>query len=100
MVTLSDLSQPSACRLGLVPRWYYQKINRMSKPDVNLNDLTAAERLQLIEEVWDSLSDDSWTIPLTEAQIAEIERRLAEYRRDGDPGQPWREVLDALEERR
>ena len=72
----------------------------MSKPDVNLDDLTAAERLQLIEELWDSLSDDPSAIPLTDAQIAELERRLAEYRRDGDPGQPWRKVLDALQERR
>ncbi len=94
--------RPPASELGLLlaPRWWCRKINEMSKPDVNLNDLTAAERLQLIEELWDSLSDDPSAIPLTDAQIAELERRLAEYRRDGDPGQPCHEVLDALEERR
>ncbi len=72
----------------------------MSKPNLDIQNLIAEERLALIEELWDSLSDDPSSVPLTDAQVAELERRLAEYRQDQDPGQPWREVLDALEERR
>ncbi len=46
--------------------------------------LSPAERLGLIEQLWDSLDHDQ--IPLTEPQRAELDRRLAtleEDRRDG-----------------
>jgi hypothetical protein len=29
--------------------------------------------------------------------IEELERRLEAYHQDGDPGRPWREVLEELE---
>ena len=41
--------------------------------------LTVAERLQLIEEIWNSISNDESEIALTSAQQEEIERRLASY---------------------
>jgi hypothetical protein len=38
-------------------------------------------------------------MPLTPDLAAELRRRRDEYRRDGDPGQPWREALDDIEQR-
>ena len=34
---------------------------------------------------------------LIAAQAEELDRRLDAYRQEGDPGRPWREVLDELE---
>ena len=71
----------------------------MSHPKFDFSELTPDERIQLAEDLWDSLDDRPEILPLTEAQTREIDRRLADYRRDGDPGQPWDAVLDRIEAR-
>jgi putative addiction module component (TIGR02574 family) len=72
----------------------------MAKRAADFSDLTVEEKLQLIEELWDSVADDPQAVPLTDAQAEELDRRLDAYRQDGDPGRPWREVLDELESQR
>jgi putative addiction module component (TIGR02574 family) len=69
----------------------------MAKRAPDFSDLTVEERLRLIEDLWDSVADDPDAIPLTDAQAEELDRRLQAYRQEGDPGRPWREVLDELE---
>jgi len=54
--------------------------------------LTVAERLQLIEEIWNSISDDESEIALTSAQQEEIERRLASYTDIKNQGKSWQEI--------
>jgi len=39
----------------------------MSKPALNIDDLTPEERLRLIEELWDSLNEKPGAVPLTNA---------------------------------
>ncbi len=51
-------------------------------------------RLQLVERVWDSLVDAGHVPALTEAQKAEIDRRLAEDDASPDDVIPW-EVVKA-----
>ena len=72
----------------------------MAKRASDFSNLTVEERLQLIEDLWDSVADDPQAVPLTEAQVEELDRRLDAYRQDGEPGRPWREVLDELESQR
>ena len=67
----------------------------MSEPSVDITRLTSAERLRLLERLWDSLSDDE--VPLTANQRAELDRRLDDLDREGPRGIPWGEVLDRLE---
>ena len=67
----------------------------MSEPAINIGQLSAEERLRLIEQLWDSLSDDQ--VPLTAAQRQELDRRLDDLEREGPRGIPWEEVLDRLE---
>jgi len=40
--------------------------------------LSAAERLELVEELWDSIADDDAALALTNEQREDLERRLAE----------------------
>ncbi len=54
--------------------------------------LNPAERLQLVEDIWDSLIDLPDSIPVTPAQRAELDRRLAKYRNDPHGAIPWDEV--------
>lgn len=58
----------------------------------NLDDLLTldvASRLALIAKLWDSVVDDSQTLPITESERELLERRLKED--DDDPGAaiPW-----------
>ena len=59
--------------------------------------LSPEERLELIEELWDSLSEED--IRLTSEQLEELERRRARLEREGPRGRPWRDVLGDGEKR-
>jgi putative addiction module component (TIGR02574 family) len=39
--------------------------------------LSVAERIQLVEDLWDSIAADSGAAPLTETQMAKLDHRLA-----------------------
>lgn len=64
----------------------------------DFSHLTAAERVELAEELWDSLAEIQGPLPLTEPQAEELDRRLAEYREDRDPGTPWAEAMSKIDE--
>ena len=59
--------------------------------------LSVDERLALIAALWDSLDDDQ--IPLTAAQQAELERRLATLESDRAEGVSWDVLKAELEQR-
>lgn len=59
--------------------------------------LTVAERLTLIDELWESL--DPQDIPLTDAQKAEVDLRLATVDEDIKHGIPADELLAKLKQR-
>ncbi len=53
--------------------------------------LSPEERIELAEELWDSLAEED--IVLTPEQLEELEQRRARLERDGPRGRPWRDVL-------
>ncbi|MGO8953292.1 MAG: addiction module protein [Rhodomicrobium sp.] len=59
--------------------------------------LPAAERLAIIAALWDSI--DEGHAPLTPAQAAEIDRRLASFEADRADVMTWEEFRAGLEER-
>ncbi len=71
----------------------------MSKSAININALSAEERLELLEQLWESLSQAPESVPLTEAQRAELDRRLDDLEREGVTGIPWEEVLQQIRRR-
>jgi putative addiction module component (TIGR02574 family) len=62
-----------------------------------IEQLSVAERVQLAEEIWDSIAATPDLLPLTEAQRAELDRRLALH--EGEPNRtiPWDEVRAKLQ---
>jgi putative addiction module component (TIGR02574 family) len=68
----------------------------MSKRHLDIVSLTPEERLDLLEELWDSLAATPEAIPLTGTQRAELDRRLDDLEREGPVGIPWDEVLDRI----
>ena len=59
----------------------------------DLRKLPLDERIQLVEDLWDSIAADQNALPLTAEQRAELDRRLDAYEADGDPGRPAEEVI-------
>jgi len=66
--------------------------------NVNIQSLTAEERLALIGDIWDSLTLDD--LPLSDAQRDELDRRLGESADDSAAGIPWEDVLQQIRDRR
>ncbi len=66
--------------------------------DFDFSQLSAAERVRLALDLWDSLepADIEAAVALTPAQAAELDHRVAEMDRDGDPGLPWEAVLERV----
>jgi len=75
----------------------------MTRPTVNLDDLTPEEQLDLLEELWDRLSQHPAGIPLSDAQQAELDRRLdaleENVRAGRSLGRPWPDVRERLKSR-
>ena len=70
----------------------------MAAPRLDFSHLTPDERLQLVEDLWDSLAVGTpEAVPVPEWHAREVERRLAAYRQDGNRGRPWGEVLDEID---
>ena len=67
----------------------------MATPAFDFSHLSPAERIQLAEDLWDSLPAEA--LPLTPAHSEELSRRRDALRQDGLPGQPWREALEDIE---
>lgn len=61
----------------------------MVKPNPDFDDLTVAERIQLAEDLWDSVRNAPEVLELTEAQREELDRRLAQHRADPDSTVSW-----------
>ena len=70
-------------------------LNAMSTIDIA--KLSPEERLELLEQLWDSLSPEA--VLMTDAQKEELDRRLDELDREGPVGIPWNEVLDRIRNR-
>jgi putative addiction module component (TIGR02574 family) len=54
------------------------------------------ERMQLVEDIWDTLVDDLAVLPVTAAQAEELDLRLEAYAKDGNPGIPWEQLKAEL----
>ena len=61
-----------------------------------LLNLSVAERIELVEDLWDSIVQRPDELAVTEAQKAELERRLARYAQGQTNTRPWQEVKEDL----
>jgi putative addiction module component (TIGR02574 family) len=59
---------------------------------LGLDRLSVPERLQLLQELSDSLGADAPESPLSDAQKQELDRRLAALDADPSAVRPWDEV--------
>ena len=70
----------------------------MRNQECDFSRLSIAERIELAEDLWDSIPESA-DIPLTDAQRTELDRRLADLEQYPDAGEPWEVVRARLYER-
>ncbi len=69
-------------------------IARSTPANLGLEEMSVADRLDLIGVIWDSIASHPEQIPLTDAQKQELDRRLAAHRANPSKVTPW-EVIKA-----
>ncbi len=67
-----------------------------SLQELGIDRLSAQERLDLIAAIWDSLSDDLESLPLSDSQQRMLESRLAAPEANPGAGSTWEEVKARL----
>lgn len=58
--------------------------------------LSAAERIQLAEQIWESLRGTPHLVPCTDAQRAELDMRFADAQANPDVESSWAEAKERL----
>ena len=72
-------------------------MSTITKTDV-LN-LSVPERIILVEDIWDSVSEVPDAVVLTEEQKSELDRRLDAYHKNPGEGSPWNDVRERIRSR-
>ena len=63
---------------------------------LGIDQLSVAQRILLVEEIWDSIAAEEDKRPLTGAQRQDLQRRLAAYEANPKAGSSWEEVKARL----
>ena len=59
--------------------------------------LNIAERIQLVEDIWDSISTTTQKTDLTESQKTELDNRLETFQQNPKSGATWEQVKQRLQ---
>ncbi len=62
--------------------------------------LSIPERIQLVEDIWDTIASETESIELTENEKKIIDERLEAYHKNPDEGSPWDEVYKRIVSKR
>ena len=71
----------------------------VSVKTLGIDRLNVDERLALVEEIWATICNDNMAFPLTDAQRAELDRRVANDDAFPDDVVPWDEVKASVRSR-
>ena len=66
-----------------------------------IRPLTAQEKHELVEQIWEKFGDELGFVDpdLTPGQAAELDRRLAELKKNPHDGIPWEQLQAEMRER-
>jgi len=59
-------------------------------------ELSIPERIQLVEDIWDTITAGAASVELTEGEKRIIDARLAAYYRNPELGSPWEDVYNNI----
>ena len=69
----------------------------MPRPKLSdILDLSVAERIELVQDIWDSIAEIPNDLILSEKQKAELDARSTKVKMDPDSGILWEDVKASL----
>jgi putative addiction module component (TIGR02574 family) len=75
-------------------RGYQMPANAKS---LGIDRLSLAERILLVEEIWDGIADEADAIEVPQSHKDELDRRIAEHAADPNSGASWEHVKNQLD---
>lgn len=63
---------------------------------LGIDQFSVAERILLVEEIWDSIANDGQEAGLTDTQRQDLARRVADYEANPELGSSWEEAKARL----
>jgi len=65
----------------------------MPKPKMSdILELSVAERVQLVQDIWDTIADGPHTLELSDLQKEDLDRRIESLRANPDSALSWRQI--------
>tara|TARA_R110002073_G_C9259522_1_gene563303 strand:+ start:86 stop:295 length:210 start_codon:yes stop_codon:yes gene_type:complete len=62
-------------------------------------NLPISEKIQLVEDLWDSIASEQEAMILTPEQKSELDDRLNSFEIDGNIGRPFKKALDEIRQK-
>ncbi|MCK4766397.1 MAG: addiction module protein [Candidatus Aminicenantes bacterium] len=59
-------------------------------------ELSIAQRILIVQEIWDSIFNNPNAVPLTDRQKQELDKRINSYYENPGAGSPWSEVKERI----
>lgn len=84
---------------GIASRSDVLEIAAMSESAVDYRKLSIPERIQLVEDIWDSIAEDTGAVAVPPAVLEEAERRLTEHKQDPGSAIPGDQVRAEMYDR-
>jgi putative addiction module component (TIGR02574 family) len=66
----------------------------------SFDQMTKAERILYVQDLWDRIAADPEPVPLSAAQVAEVRRRLADHEAHPEASIPWETAREQVRIRR
>ncbi|MEO0396170.1 MAG: addiction module protein [Cyanobacteria bacterium P01_A01_bin.137] len=64
--------------------------------NVEISQIGIAERIQLAEDLWDSILLSPESLPVTDNQKQELDDRMREYHQEPESGSSWQVIKERL----
>ena len=73
-------------------RYYFNMTTALQE----LETLSVAERVQIVEDIWDSIARSNANLPVPQWQKDELTRRKERYLLNPDSGESWNQVKQSI----
>lgn len=72
-------------------------MNQAEESQVPFEEMSTDEQILHVQDLWDRIAAHPEQVPVTDAQRAELRRRLDLHRSDRAAARPWSEIREEIE---
>ena len=63
---------------------------------MKIREVPLEDRMQLVEDIWDSIAEEQGVLAISDEQRRELDRRLEAYRISNEPGASALEAIERI----